>query len=340
MFGVEDCKTRLSMISRRCCIFLLVGLFYIMPGNRTRKQHYLPRCYLKRFTTEGEVCMYTVRSEHPLSKNPVMKGIGGLCQIFYFYEDPSREFNQVEDELYEMEDKVSKLLDDVFERGMFLQEDVNDIMLFAGQLHVRSPCFRHSCMCHYLCLDDDRVPDDIIDFEAAIRKLHNDMFRVANVMLLDHPYAYYRARVIRFKRDCLVTSDNPVVPCNLCDLCDEPWNDPLDGFILPLSPSVLLIAYHTKDESRFSARYPENKSKINAGNVNQIMVENAITLVFSNGVDNPFLNYIERIPLNPFMEPVYEYLQWEMKNSEKLWKSWSQDEIDSDKQGSSARHSS
>ena len=311
-----------------------------MSNNQTRRQHHLPECYLKRFAINGEVCSYRIRRDYPLPQNPDWKGIGGLCMIFYFYEDPSRDFNQIENELSNKEDKVSKLLDDALKRGTFLHEDVDGIMSFAGQLHVRSPCFRHSCMCHYLCLDDDQVPDDLIDFEAAIRELHNDMFRVADVMLLDHPYAYYRARVIRFKSDCLVTSDNPVVPCNLCDLCDEPWNDPLDGFILPLSPRVLLIAYQTKDEVRFSARYPKYKSKINAGNVNQIIVENAVTWVFSNRIDDPFFDYIERIPLNPSMNSVYRYVQWEMNNSEKLWKSWSQNERDSEKQRSATRPSS
>ena len=58
--------------------------------------------------------------------------------IFYFYEDPSRDFNQIENELSNKEDKVSKLLDDALKRGTFLHEDVDGIMSFAGQLHVRS----------------------------------------------------------------------------------------------------------------------------------------------------------------------------------------------------------
>ena len=299
-----------------------------MPGNRTKRQHYLPKCYLKRFAIDGMVCAYRVRCDHPLSKNPDMKGIDGLCQVFYFYEDPSREFNQVEDTLYTRENKVSKLLDSALERGMFQQEDLKDIMLFAGQLHVRSPCFRHSCMCHYLCLNDDQVPDDIMNFEGAIRKLHNDMIKVAEKMLLDRPYDRYKVRIIRFENDFLVTSDNPVVPCNLCDLNDMPWSDPLDGFILPLSPRILLIAFHAEDEVRFNSRYPANKSKINVGNVNQIMTENAVTWVFSYGDNNPFLDYVESIPLNPSMVPVYEYVKWESENSDKLWKSWSQDKTD------------
>lgn len=274
----------------------------------THKQHYVPRSYLKRFSSNGELYGYNI-----CKNKGENKGIASWCYLYDFYETDERGFNEIEELLSEVETKTGKDLKKMANGNARMYEDMLPVLQFASLLDMRSPSAISDMM---ECLKDwpqcgNRFPsnDELITKSKQIINEWIANHRYEKI-LSDRPINELAVACTQWKTDILLTSDCPLVHCNLADLRINPTGYDIDGFILPIDMKTLFIIFKMKDKERFHQLFCMSPGMIDPNKVNEAIACSAIEYVFFKDNSNHFFNNIKNLIINPRMDKTRELVQY------------------------------
>lgn len=280
------------------------------PKQLTHDQHFVSQFYLGRFGKDGIVYGYDIRRHKGKPK-----GTGGWCKLYDFYEIEGLEPNELEGRFADIEDECAPYLGMMSRREALEYDDMLPVLRLASMTHVRSPAMLQSCL-EIIGGDVDSESGREAVMEACKRTILTGL-RSAEGHLFGIPYGELAISYQTWDQDVLVTTDNPVIPCNLYDLSFIPRQGILDGFIFPVDMRTLVMVFRVSDHERFEEAFGKAGGLIDPQRANYIMIENAVGTVFFKDDSNPIFSVIDQIPLNPAMEDVYEFLQRELQESEK-----------------------
>jgi len=242
-----------------------------------KNQHFVPQCYLKRFSHEGSnssICLYIYYRKYFITN----ASIKSQCSKSYFYGEDLK----LEKALQPIEGKYSKLVKKIVTPGYKLNEADSDFLLDFWLLqHMRTEAASRKYveivegMTDRFGIDDFKVKLD----EAVLESMRSFI---------------YTRHIIKDMKVCLVknkskkrfyASDDPAIHTNKWHFIDERARGMSYGlssagnlFFLPLTPSVLMMAY---DSDVYDLR--PNDGWVNTRNGRDIDCYNYFQLLACNG---------------------------------------------------------
>jgi len=296
-----------------------------------RNQHYIPQCYLKRFTIEGQKSLFWVINKKTGQYLKTTSSIKKICSEDYYYYQLDDKGNVdhigIEDRLSETERSVNPLLQTICDttvgnRPDLSEENQGELAFFLALLFTRGPSFRdpinnlHGELLTKLMLEMDKnnlfpkAPDilqKMIEEKGKENVIHAQIHPFVSLQamiegakflalsMLKKKWIFYRAKDIVY-----VTSDNPIhfsFSSKYRNLCGCP-GDPLSILTITLSKNVaLVIRPESLEKCRFSDQlnlkmYSTSKSIVNQ--INKAVICSADKFVFSSEKNEGIRSMVEK----------------------------------------------
>ena len=245
-----------------------------------QNQHYIPKCYLKRFTIEGEKSLIWSIDKHNGEYLRSSSSINKICcEDYYYYQiNEQEEIDHItmEDAFWDVEHSgniyLEKICNSDFDsRVDITEEERGELAFFLGLLFTRVPSFRDGV--HDLCgellvkalkIAHDQsalpeVPDELKDsvnkkgIENVLKtRIHpfvslKPMLEVGKqiaLSMLKKRWTFYRSA----NNDIFVTSDNPVSFITPNEEAPIGPAHPLAILTIPLSKNMAVIISPAKEK--------------------------------------------------------------------------------------------
>ena len=245
-----------------------------------KKQHVVPRAYLKNFKNEnGKVYAYNLKNNKAFLTN-----INEVCFHNYSYEAAKKDHNnKLESILSKYESDYMphiNMIVEKFNKGILKKEDINHEICYKFMIlqHLRSDSNRVMFTGTLFDLEDMKMHPSINKIEALDfgRIYFNARYQSKNELkeFLDMAYRYEQPIIhITSTKDLhLITSDNPVITYYY----PSRVNYETMIYILPISPNICLYFYGMDSNKKYQKQadiFPEQLNalqvhKINRGIIN------------------------------------------------------------------------
>ena len=281
--------------------------------SEKKRQHYVPRRYIKGFSKGGLVCWCNIMTrEHDCT------GTNGIGFVNYYYESWGTPENKTENLLERMESEGWKHIQNIVIDNPFTEKDKMWAMRYMSMMHIRSPVYRCSCR---EVFDSQRHERGIVNRDelfTAIRRHQAMALEFVSYGIFGIPYTQLDCIVVRWEGDVLMGSDNPVFPYNLDMIANKPTGESLDGFLFPLDMNNLLIVFHKSDFER-AYRLFSKPGGINIIAVDEAIIGNSVAYVYYK--DWSLISYFcsREIERPQFCDETYYYLVNDLDESEDYW---------------------
>lgn len=296
-----------------------------------RNQHYIPQCYLKRFTIEGQKSLLWTIDKKTGQYLKTTSSIKKICSEDYYYYQLDDEGNVdhigIEDRLSETERSVNPLLQTICDttfgnRPDLSEENQGELAFFLALLITRGPSFRdpinnlHGELLTKLMLQMDKdnlfpeAPDilqKMIEEKGIENVIHAHIHpfvslqamiegaRLIALSMLKKKWIFYRA-----KDNLYVTSNNPIhfsFSSRYRNLSGGPGH-PQSILTIALSKNVaLVIKPEPLEKCRFSDQHNLKMCSTSKSIVNQInkaVICSADKFVFSSEKDDGIRSMVEK----------------------------------------------
>lgn len=225
-----------------------------MTDKLTKRQHYVPRFYLERWTTsDGYICLHDLKETRAFSTSPK----DALLQKYLYEDDPKRPDNVFEKHLAEMEGRTSYHLSKLIEHAISIGSTIKNHRKY-GAFSPQLPKDVFPNVVDLVAYQYFRVPgaNDQKRYEISVSPGTNEekeaALRPRRMTITGYEYAINRFR--RMKAMIYVSSDREYLtsdwPCfDIKDSFKSPalgediGKDPEVVLYMPLSPLVALIMY-------------------------------------------------------------------------------------------------
>lgn len=255
-----------------------------------KKQHYVPRMYIKRFTEDEKIYLYNVETKTNIGQVPYKN----ICQEDYFYGKNL----QNEKYLSNKESEWNKSIDEII-NGNHSDENISNIKEFAifqkqrtlGSLENFNTSIKEILentvmfglekkaydIQKYKNLIDDKCQEeanDAIDTSFMLDMAKNTIQLIDDLSFLHIKYNTNKK---------LISSDNPIIVIN--PYLKYNFGFSMIGliFLFPISPKDLVVLYDHKIYSKYSdAKYIENSNQSEVNHINSYELINANEIIYSN----------------------------------------------------------
>lgn len=252
-----------------------------MPDQKlTKKQHYIPRMYLKRWQCENDQKLLVITKKAQKNNIQSVSVDDELFYLNYCYDIPNPDrtlwtSNEVEKTFGEYENRHNRLLDRILDRCEsdvpILDKGTNRIenfLEFVALMVVRNPN-------NNLPFSFDGIPSSTFELNGLFQEMFGNKWDITGLQVvansMNKQYLFNAVKQVNqndnfpevhFLRStdktCFITSDNPV-------LCHEKWS------YLPLSPRyAAFILYDTRINCRFKQNRVSQLSREEAQKFNRL----------------------------------------------------------------------
>ena len=282
----------------------------------TVESHYLPRSYLNKFTENRLLYWYDVETEKYGSK-----GVKGQCFIKHYYEVRGLPINTLEKKFANMETNGQKCLNQIANGEI---DDSGRIyaLQYISSFRIRSPFFRYMqkdvCKTKLGMTDSFKI-EDLVRSKLCIN------IDSCKFQLYDYSIDSMDIIGIKWEGDVLITSDNPVVRCNLNDILHKKIDAEVEIIILPLDPCTLMIVYHKDDLLIIQSGIINNLRNINPVQIRKVIAENAIFRLFFVNMSH-LIHFAGTVcDRHEIFDEAAESLKDDMEFADKYWNSIKED---------------
>ena len=247
----------------------------------THKQHYVPQSYLRRFSN-GEKKLFA----YDVQKGQVdLKGVKHWCYLQDFYESNDRPFNEIESTIERIESGTGVNLKRMTNGEVAEYPDLLPVLKYASHLDMRSPVEMGRLICIL-------KTQPFWEYDALVEKARKTMNKLIaerryEKTLCGAPFGIFAVTYTQFKEDILITSDHPLVHCDLTHMLSYKTDESINGYILPIDMKTLFIIFEIEDKGRFSELFCRKEGLIDPLCVNQLVAQNAIEYVFFKDDSEP-----------------------------------------------------